>query len=51
MSNDVHFESYSSLKKNLIDAFSRYAKFDEVLRLKMLKKLSSGLYYKIDNAK
>ncbi|MDT0207817.1 hypothetical protein [Serratia marcescens] len=52
MSNDVHFESYSSLKKNLIDAFSRYAKFDEGAEVKdAANKLSSELYYKIDNAK
>ena len=52
MSNDVHFESYSSLKKNLMDAFSRYAKFDEDVEVKdAANKLSSELYCKIDNAK
>ncbi|PTA76667.1 hypothetical protein [Serratia sp. Nf2] len=52
MSNDVHFESYISLKKNLMDAFSRYAKFDEDVEVKYAAdKLSSELYCKIDNAK
>ncbi|ELW8206887.1 hypothetical protein QK118_004199 [Yersinia enterocolitica] len=50
--NSVHNESYDSLKRSLVDSFSRYSQFDEGAEVKeAANKISQDLYYKIDKAK